>query len=67
MSQQKQVRGKCTLEFKMEAVRLVERGQSIAVRAKIFGILKASLNNWVVDADRVLTRCSAVRVLYLPR
>ncbi|WP_156422099.1 IS3 family transposase [Paucibacter sp. KCTC 42545] len=47
MSQQKQVRGKYTLEFKMEAVRLVKGGQSAAVTAQILGIPKASLSNWV--------------------
>ena len=41
MSQQKQVRGKYTQEFKMEAVRLVKGGQSTSVTAKIFGIPKA--------------------------
>lgn len=40
-------RAKYTLEFKMEAVRLVKGGQAVAVTAKILGIPKASLDNWV--------------------
>ena len=40
-------RAKYTLEFKMEAARLVKAGQSVAVTAKILGIPKASLDNWV--------------------
>ncbi len=52
MSQQKQVRGKYTLEFKMEATRLVKGGQSAAVTAKILGIPKASLSNWVRLSER---------------
>jgi hypothetical protein len=38
---------KCTLEYKMEAVRLVKGGQAVTVTAKIPGIPKASLDNWV--------------------
>ncbi len=40
-------RAKYTLEFKMEAVRLVKGGQAVSVTAKILGIPKASLDNWV--------------------
>ena len=40
-------RAKYTLEFKMEAVRLVKGGQAISVTAKVLGIPKASLDNWV--------------------
>ena len=43
----KQVRGKYTQEYKLEAVRQVNSGQSIAVTAKVLGIPKASLSNWV--------------------
>jgi transposase len=52
MSQQKQVRGKYTQEFKMEAVRLVKGGQSAAVTAKILGVPKASLSAWVRQSER---------------
>ena len=40
-------RAKYTLEFKMEAVRLVKGGQAVSVTAKVLGISKASLDNWV--------------------
>jgi transposase len=43
----KQVRGKYTQEYKLEAVRQVKAVQSIAVTAKVLGIPKASLSNWV--------------------
>lgn len=43
----KQVRGKYTQEFKLEAVRLVRSGQSVGTTAKVLGIPKASLSNWV--------------------
>jgi len=36
-----------TLEFKLEAVRLVRGGQAKAVTAKILGIPVATLGNWV--------------------
>jgi len=44
---QKQVRGKYTLEFKREAVRLVQAGQSVAVTAQVLGVPKATLSTWV--------------------
>ena len=43
----KQVRAQYTQEFKLEAVRQVKAGQSISVVAKVLGIPKASLGNWV--------------------
>ena len=43
----KQVRAQDTREFKLEAVRQVCAGQVIAVVAKVPGIPKASLGNWV--------------------
>jgi len=52
----KQVRGKYTQEYKLEAVRQVKAGQSIAVTAKVLGIPKASLSNWVrLSAKGVLS------------
>jgi transposase len=52
----KQVRGKYTQEYKLEAVRQVKAGQSIAVTAKLLGIPKASLSNWVrLSAKGVLS------------
>ena len=44
---EKQVRAQYTREFKLEAVRQVRGGQAIAVVAKVLGIPKASLGNWV--------------------
>jgi transposase len=43
----KQVRAQYTREFKLEAVRQVRAGQAIAVVAKVLGVPKASLGNWV--------------------
>lgn len=42
-----QTRGKYTLEFKLEAVRLVKGGQAAAVTAKMLGIPNQTLDNWV--------------------
>ena len=40
-------RARYTLEFKLEAVRLVKGGQVAAATAKILGIPKQTLENWV--------------------
>jgi transposase len=48
----KQMRGKYTQEFKLEAVRQVKAGQSVSVVAKVLGIPKASLSNWVRQTAR---------------
>ena len=42
-----QARGRYTLEFKLEAVRLVKGGQSGSMTAKVLGIPKQTLDNWV--------------------
>ena len=42
-----QPRGKYTLEFKLEAVRIVKGGQAVPVTAKILGIPVQTLGNWV--------------------
>jgi len=36
-----------TLEFKQEAVRLVESGQHVSEAARSFGIVEQTLANWV--------------------
>ena len=36
-----------TLEFKLEAVRLVKGGQDVGVTAKVLGMPKQTLGNWV--------------------
>lgn len=41
------VRARYTLEFKQEAVRLVEGGQSIAAVARTLGVVDQTLFNWV--------------------
>lgn len=45
-------RGKYTLEFKMEAVRLVKEGQTAAVTAKVLGIPSQTLYAWIKDSDK---------------
>jgi transposase len=40
-------RGRYTLEFKQEAVRLVESGQSIAEAARSLEVVEQTLSNWV--------------------
>ena len=36
-----------TYEFKMEAVRLVESGQSVAQAARSLGVIDQTLSNWI--------------------
>ncbi len=43
----KLARARYTLEFKQEAVRLVEGGQSIAAAARTLGVVAQTLFNWV--------------------
>ncbi len=43
-------RARYTLEFKQEAVRLVEAGQSIAGAARSLGVVDQTLFNWVKAA-----------------
>jgi len=40
-------RARYTLEFKLEAVRLVKGGQEASVTARILGVPKQTLSNWV--------------------
>jgi transposase len=40
-------RGRYTLEFKQEAFRLVESGQSVAAAARSLGVVEQTLFNWV--------------------
>ena len=48
----KATRARYTLEFKLEAVRLVKGGQSMAATAKILGIAEQTLHNWIrADKD----------------
>lgn len=41
-----------TLEFKLEAVRLVKAGQEASVTARVLGLPKATLGNWIRTADK---------------
>ena len=43
----KATRGRYTLEFKQEAVRLVESGQTMAAAARSLGVVEQTLGNWV--------------------
>ena len=45
-------RARYTLEFKLEAVRLVKGGQEMSVTARVLSIPKATLGNWVRLADK---------------
>ncbi len=45
-------RARYTLEFKLEAVRLVKGGQEMAVTARVLNIPKATLGNWVRLAEK---------------
>jgi transposase len=47
MMTEKGKRAAYTLEFKLEAVRLVQGGQAKAVTAKVLGIPEPTLSNWV--------------------
>ena len=46
MTTTKATRARYTLEFKQEAVRLVEGGQSIAAAAQTLGVVQQTLFNW---------------------
>jgi transposase len=49
MSKKEQVRqrGQYTMEFKLEAVRLIKGGQEAAVTARVLNVPKQTLSNWV--------------------
>jgi transposase len=47
MTREKSRRAAYTLEYKLEAVRLVKGGQAKAVTAKVLGIPAQTLDNWV--------------------
>ena len=46
----KRRRSKYTLEFKLGAVRLDKGGRDAAVSARILGIPKATLGNWIRES-----------------
>jgi len=43
----KSKRARYTLEFKIEAVRLVRGGQSVAAVSQVLGVASQTLHNWV--------------------
>ena len=45
-------RARYTREFKLEAVRLVKGGQEASVTARVLGVPKQTLSNWVRLADK---------------
>ena len=45
-------RARYTLEFKLEAVRLVKSGQEASVTTRVLGIPKATLSNWVRACEK---------------
>jgi transposase-like protein len=45
-------RARYTLEFKLEAVRLVKAGQEASVTARVLGVPKATLGNWIRAAEK---------------
>jgi transposase-like protein len=47
-----QQRARYTLEFKLEAVRLVKAGQAASVTARVLSVPKQTLSNWVRLADK---------------
>ena len=52
MKAEKVKRGSYTLEYKLEAVRLVQGGQSCAETAKVLGMPSQTLENWVRQAAK---------------
>ncbi len=47
MTTERGKRAAYTLEYKLEAVRLVQGGQACTVTAKVLGIPKQTLENWI--------------------
>jgi len=52
MRAEKVNRASYTLEYKLEAVRLVQGGQSCAAIAKVLGMPCQTLENWVRQAEK---------------
>ena len=54
-------RARYTLEFKIEAVRLIRSGQSIAVVSATLGVASQTLHNWVKAEAAGLLKGTATR------
>ena len=48
----KQIRARYTVEYKLEAIRQVKAGQAVSVVAKVLGLPKSTLSNWVRSSER---------------
>ena len=57
----KSKRAQYTLEFKIEAVRLVRAGQSVAAVSATLGVASQTLHNWVKNEARGLLKGTASR------
>ena len=57
----KSKRAQYTLEFKIEAVRLVRAGQSVAAVSATLGVAGQTLHNWVKAEARGLLKGTAAR------
>ena len=57
----KSKRAQYTLEFKIEAVRLVRGGQSVAAVSATLGVASQTLHNWVQNEARGLLKGTAAR------
>ena len=57
----KSKRAQYTLEFKIEAVRLVRAGQSVAAVSATLGVASQTLHNWVKNEARGLLKGTAAR------
>ncbi len=55
----KTVRSRYTLEFKQEAVRLMQSEQSIAEVSRVLGIVEQTLFNWVKMEHDILKMATA--------
>lgn len=54
-------RAQYTLEFKIEAVRLVRGGQSVGAVSQALGVVAQTLHNWVKAEARGLLKGTAAR------
>jgi transposase len=52
MTAEKSKRAAYTLEYKLEAVRLVQGGQACSITAKVLGIPNQTLDSWVRQAAK---------------
>ncbi len=63
MATEKVKRASYTLEYKLEAVRLDQGGQSCATTAKVLGMPSQTLENWVRQAAKGQLMCAGAKPL----